>query len=361
MTTLSPLLLSCLSLFDSSVRLDHFLGAPFAPKSMQLDRARRTLEWCEKRGVHILHPDSDDYPEAFFALEKPPLFLSVQGSLESVAGLKPRLAVVGTREPSNRALEWIDHHLSQFLSERQAVIVSGGARGIDQKAHRVAIREGAPTLVFLPSGLAKIYPSEIESWKEALFASGGALVSPYAPEQEIRRRHFEGRNRLIASLGQVVLIAEAQRRSGSIMTARLASELGRTLAVLPSFPGEPSSAGTLDLLFNGAFPLRDSADLLTLFDYGTVAGADFNYGLSPSTAHAEGGGHGEDGIRNPHRNRRRQLTFARSALGGDINDPIDNDQSDAEDASAPLGISSVGDRAQARTNEGEEKAGYTDR
>jgi DNA processing protein len=266
MTELSKPLLSALSLFDSNLRLEHFRGRPYQPHLFDLDRARGVLEWCEKRGVHVLHPESPSYPDAFYHLEKPPLFLSVEGPIKALVESQPRLAVVGTREPTTRSLEWLDHHISEFLRKRAAVIVSGGARGIDQKAHRIAIREGAPTFVFLPSGLARAYPAEIEGWREALFESGGVLISQYAPEQEIRRRHFEARNRLIAAMGQVVLIAEARRKSGSVMTARLASELGKTLAVLPSFPGEASSSGTLDLLFNGAFPLRDSDDLLTLFD-----------------------------------------------------------------------------------------------
>ena len=273
---MDPTLLSCLSLFDSTLSVDQFFGFPqslLEPLPNHLEGAKRALDWCTENHVTILHPGHELYPQAFLGLERPPLFLSCLGNVERALRDRPRLAVVGTREPTKRSLSWLEHHLGEFLRRREAVIVSGGARGIDQRAHLVAIRAGAPTLVFLPSGLTKIYPREISSWREPILDSGGLLISPYAPTQEIRKSHFEGRNRLIAALGQVVLIAEARRRSGSLMTARLAAELGRTLAVLPSFPGEPQSAGTLDLLFNGAFPLRDSEDLLTLFDY---RGTSFN-------------------------------------------------------------------------------------
>lgn len=268
----SPELLSCLSLFDRTLSAEFFFpnslsGSLYCPDTEHLRQAQLVLHWCYDNDVQIVHPASDFYPEAFHTLEKPPLFLSVRGNLEALTVSKARLAVVGTREPSRRTLEWLDHHLAGFLAKRpDAIIVSGGARGVDQKAHRVTIRHSASTIVFLPSGLNQIYPREILEWEQPLLAAGGALVSPYAPNQTIRRTHFEGRNRLIAALSDLVLVAEARRRSGSIMTARLANELGRTLAVLPSFPGEPRAMGTLDLLFNGAFPIRDAEDLSTLLE-----------------------------------------------------------------------------------------------
>jgi DNA processing protein len=163
------------------------------------------------------------------------------------------------------ALSWMENHLSAFLRTTSAVVVSGGARGIDQRAHRLAIRSGCPTVVFLPSGLARPYPDEWRTWKDDILAAGGAVLSHYPPFQEIRRFHFEERNRLIAAMGRILFVVEARRRSGSSMTARLAADLGRTVCVLPGHPADPRAGGTIDLLFDGAAPIRDATDLALQF------------------------------------------------------------------------------------------------
>jgi DNA processing protein len=260
-------LLSALSLADSSICVDDF----FSPASRRLEfaspqklqEARDVVKWCNENGATILYPGHLDYPEAFFRVDPPPLFLSVQGR-PSWKNAKC-LAVVGSREPSFFALNWLELHLPEIV--RAGVItVSGGARGVDQKAHLISIRAKAPTVVFLPSGLASAYPAEWTSWRAELLASGGALVSPYSPYQQIRRAHFEGRNRLIAALASVVFIVEARRKSGSLMTARLATELDKSICVLPNTPGDPRWAGTVDLLFENRFPIRDAKDLISLLN-----------------------------------------------------------------------------------------------
>lgn len=264
-------LLSCLSLFDRSLRKENFLDSDFQPPDIAWEwasleakeSAARVLKWCRERSVSILYPGHDDYPSSFLNLENPPLFLSVMGSPAWRSA--SCVSVVGSREPHPRSLDWMERHLSDFQKWTQVALVSGGARGIDQKAHALAVRAGRPTVIFLPSGLAKIYPPEMADWKNEVIATGGALVSSFAPEQEIRKQHFEGRNRLIACLGKAVFVVEARSRSGSVMTARLAQELGRPVAALPSFPGESWAVGTLNLIMDGgAAMVRDAMDLMVI-------------------------------------------------------------------------------------------------
>ena len=267
-------LLSCLSLFDSRIARADFAPADVDERLALLrghpryDDARRVFDWCDRNGAGILHPRHDEYPERLRMLEAPPLFLSRWGS--SCWREKECIAVVGSRDPSRRSLEWMSLHLRELVRREDIAVVSGGARGIDQQAHRISANLERPTVVFLPSGLGKIYPAELGEWRERILGAGGAIVSQYAPEQEIRRNHFEGRNRLIAALGRAVFVVEARRRSGSVMTARLARELGRTVAVLPSFPSDATSAGTLDLMVDGAIPIRDSEDLRALLSLSHV-------------------------------------------------------------------------------------------
>lgn len=266
MSRISFELLACLSLFQKSVRSEHFFSGEFASVFLgdpSLSRAQDVLEWSRKKNVRILYPSHPSYPSAFLHLENPPLFLACQG--EPPWRERTCLSIVGSREPTFEALSWMDLQISRLLARVPSLVtVSGGARGIDSRAHLLSLRAGRPTVVFLPSGLAEPFPPEMKELENEILEAGGCILSEFAPFQRVRKHHFLQRNRMIASLSNVLFVVEARRRSGSTLTARLAREMGRTICVLPSFPGHPKSAGTLDLLFDGAFPIRDAEDLETL-------------------------------------------------------------------------------------------------
>jgi DNA protecting protein DprA len=236
------------------------------PEKLQSDWFEKVLnsyEYLLRNRIHHLYPDHKYYPKEFYTLEKPPLFLSLMGNLDCLN--KTKISVVGSRHPTVSALEWMDLHLDPIVNSG-AVIVSGAARGIDQKAHSVALKNNKPTIAFLPSGLGNIYPSEFSRWKDRIMDSGGLLVSEYSYDKAINAHHFHERNRMIAKLGLFLLVCEARRKSGSTMTARLAIENSKTVCVLPGFPSQKNSQGCLDLLFQGALPIRDHEDLRVLID-----------------------------------------------------------------------------------------------
>lgn len=276
MTAISFELLSCLSLFQPTVHVWHFRstegdGITWPSDDPCLSDAKQVLQWCQDQGVQVLYPGHSDYPAEFFSLEDPPLFLSCRGP----AAWKGRLclSVVGSRDPSPQALDWMELYLMRYLKRNRMIsTVSGGARGVDQKAHAISLRAQLPTVVFLPSGLAKPFPSEMRDWQSEILSVGGCLISEFAPTQDVRKHHFVKRNRMIAALSRVLFIVEARRRSGSTLTARLAREHSRTLCVLPGFPSDPRMAGTVDLLFDGAFPIRDDHDLETLVSLTSAVG-----------------------------------------------------------------------------------------
>lgn len=259
-------LLACASLHvgKGAITLSDFSDPRFALavlSSTERSRAERTREQCCSLGATILHPQHPAYPLTFHDLESPPLFLSVLGSPECLS-IDQRLAVVGSRELSARAGEWMATELPLFLKRcPNAAIVSGGARGADQAAHLAAIRTSRPTICFLPSGLDAVYPPSLNSWVKPLIETGGCLISQFSPDTPAKRHHFEKRNQLITSLSHGVFITEASRRSGSLMTARFAVDQGRELAALPSFPGDAVGAGTLDLLRGHAELICDAEDL----------------------------------------------------------------------------------------------------
>ena len=312
----------------------------------EVDQAIRDLRAL---GATILFPGHPFYPPRFLELEKPPPFLSCLGDSKALRA-QTRLAVVGSRELSARVERWMEQNLPAFLRETKTTVVSGGARGADQAAHLAAIRAAQPTVVFLPSGLSRIFPNDLRDWVLPILNSGGVFVSAYAPNETIRRFRFEARNRLIASLSHGVFITEASRKSGSMMTARLAGELGRPIAVLPSFPGDLAGQGTLDLMIDAeADVIRDVLDLKT-----------FTSRLVPGSSERPSGGESEESVGGPHRKSGRQLAFARGSLTDDIKNVIQHDEPDADDHAARLGISAVGCRAETDSDDCKENTGESE-
>ncbi|MES2767534.1 MAG: DNA-processing protein DprA [Bdellovibrionota bacterium] len=227
------------------------------------DKVLHEYDLFQKNNIHHIYPDHPLYPKDFKTLEKPPLFLSMLGDISCLN--RDKISVVGSRYPTSAVLEWMDVYLDPIVKD-DIVIVSGAARGIDQKAHSISLKSSKPTIAFLPSGLGEIYPKEFARWKDRITDCGGLLISEYAHDQSIHSHHFHERNRMIAKLGLFLLVCEARRKSGSTMTARLAIENSKTVCVLPGFPTSKNSQGCLDLLFQGALPIRDSDDLKVLIE-----------------------------------------------------------------------------------------------
>jgi DNA processing protein len=205
---------------------------------------------------------TDEYPKSFYTMMDPPLILSVMG--EAAWMSRPCLSVVGSRKPTRDSLLWIDQELSALVSVDKVTLVSGGAYGIDQAIHALAIRKKIPTIAFLPSGLGQVYPADFLAWAPRIIDSGGCLVSEYPRHQKMEKFCFHHRNRLIAQMGVATLIVQAAERSGTIMTGHLAAEAGKPLWVVPGHPTIPAYRGGLKLLQEGA-TLVVGADDLSLF------------------------------------------------------------------------------------------------
>ncbi len=329
--------LSIASLFlpASSLSLSDF-DPRSAPERSSVTLSSDVAEKVERAALlfrdidaQVLSPFHPSYPTEFFDLEQPPLFLSCLGDVSALSARR-RIAIVGSRELSNRCERWMESELTRFLKmSDDTVIISGGARGADQAAHLAAVRTGRPTIVFLPSGLNQIFPGDLKAWVSPILKAGGAIVSAYAPDDSIRNFRFEGRNRLIAALSQLVFVTEASRRSGSVMTARLATELGRDLCVLPSFPGEMVGQGTLDLMVNGAEPIRDAEDLFAMLCRSSVRARSV-----PRAFQAPAGHEHKQEIGEPHGDERRQLTFARESFHHDIENVVGNNKANYNDDSS---------------------------
>lgn len=217
-----------------------------------------------EQGVQMLSYGEDSYPRSCYLMEDPPLTLTYWGVPSWQSGRS--LAVVGSREPCFESTQWMEKEFSDFCERAKPVVVSGGARGVDQKAHAIALRHHLRTVVVLPSGLNNLYPESLREWIEPVIANGGCFLSEYSFEQRMHKHLFHHRNRLIAALGCASLLIEARRRSGTLITAHQALQLGRPVWVVPGHPLDVHFGGSLDLLSEGAFLIRDAEDLFMSFN-----------------------------------------------------------------------------------------------
>lgn len=204
-----------------------------------------------------LRPDHHEYPSLLAAVSAPPP-LYVRGTLTREDALA--VAIVGSRRATGYGLE-VAEGLAADLAERGITIVSGLARGIDTAAHRGALSAGGRTVAVLGSGTDVIYPPENRGLA-AEIAQQGALVSQFTPGTTPRPWHFPVRNRTLAGLALGVIVVEADERSGALITAGLAADLGREVFAVPGKITSPMSQGTHRLIQDGAKLVRDWADVV---------------------------------------------------------------------------------------------------
>ena len=216
--------------------------------------ARRAAEL----GVRIVGLDEPDYPHLLREIHDPPFVLYVRGSL--IASEGPRsIAIVGSRAASPEGCA-LAHAMARDLAAAGVTVVSGLARGIDSAAHGGALAAGGRTVAVLGSGIDQLYPPENGRLAERIVESG-ALVSEFPLGTGARPRNFPRRNRVIAGWGRAVVIAQAALRSGALVTARCALDEGRDVLAVPGHPAHEASAGTNQLIIDGAPLVRNAADV----------------------------------------------------------------------------------------------------
>lgn len=215
------------------------------------------LDRLAKMGGRLVTLPEPDYPEALAAIEDAPPVLSVLGHLHLLA--RPSVAIVGARNASTNGRK-LARDLAVALGRAGYVVVSGLARGIDTAAHGSALDTG--TVGVLAGGVDVIYPPE-NAGLHARLAETGALVSEAPCGAEPLGRHFPRRNRIISGLSLGVVVVEAARRSGSLITARLAAEQGREVFAVPGSPLDPRAQGTNDLIRKGAVLVQEADDVLS--------------------------------------------------------------------------------------------------
>lgn len=180
---------------------------------------------------------------------------------------QPSISVVGSRKVSLYGRS-VTEDLVQQLCGAGVCIVSGLALGVDSVAHQAAINSHGKTIAVLPSGIKKIYPASHSGLARKIVATGGATISEYGGTELPMKHQFIERNRIIAALGEALLVTEAAERSGSLHTARFALELGKPVLAVPGNIDSPTSVGTNNLIKMGATPVTCVEDILHVLDIG---------------------------------------------------------------------------------------------
>ncbi len=231
-------------------------GGGRMPALFTEEAARREMAAVEKLGARYLVLGQEHYPGLLAENDDAPPLLTALGDVGLL--VRPLVAMVGARNASAAACRFA-RGLAHDLGREGEVVVSGLARGIDAAAHEGALEGG--TIGVIAGGLDIFYPPENERLQRAV-AERGLVLAEMPPGTEPRARHFPYRNRIIAGSTRGTVVIEAAPRSGSLITARLAAEMGREVMAVPGSPLDPRAQGCNGLIRDGATLVQNAADVI---------------------------------------------------------------------------------------------------
>jgi len=229
-------------------------GASGAVQVCSREDAEREVAATQKLGAALVALGEPGYPQRLQMIDDATPLLAIRGNSRALS--LPMVAVVGSRNASGAGLKFTQL-IARELGEAGFAVVSGLARGINAAAHMATLATG--TIAVLAGGQDRVYPSEHKALLESILPAGAALSEmPFGWEP--RGRDFPRRNRLISGLSLGVVIFEAAKRSGSLITARFALEQGREVFAVPGLPLDPRAEGTNGLIKQGATPVTETSD-----------------------------------------------------------------------------------------------------
>ena len=232
-------------------------GARKPPRIPHESEIEREIEAAMKAGAIVAAIGEAEYPAMLKTMPGPPPVIMFRGD-PAVFAL-PACAIVGARNASLSGVK-MARMLARDLAAAGHAVVSGLARGIDTEAHEGALEGG--TVAVLAGGLSQPYPPENVPLMEAIVDRGGAVISEMPFHWQPRAQDFPRRNRLIAGLAFGLVVVEAALRSGSLISARLAGEMGRAVFAVPGSPLDPRAGGSNRLLKNGASVVTEADDII---------------------------------------------------------------------------------------------------
>ena len=227
-------------------------------KNRDLNYIETILQDMESKKMAYLSRNHDRFPTLLASIPDPPIGIFYIGELPADATNK--IAIIGSRRCSEYGL-LTARLLAKPLAENSIVVVSGMAKGVDSMAHRGAIEGGGKTIAVLGSGADICYPAENRHLRDAIIENG-CVLSEYPPGRRPTAAFFPARNRIISGLSRAIIVAEAGKKSGTLITVDQATEQGRDVLAVPGNIVSPLSAGTNLLIREGAIPVTDYTDVL---------------------------------------------------------------------------------------------------
>lgn len=224
---------------------------------------RKDLEkyqsYMEKYGIQILTIQDKTYPNQLKQIYDPPVILFAKGNLDLLN--KKSIAMIGARNCSDYGRK-VAIHLAEELTQKGFVIVSGLARGIDTYSHIGCLNKQGKTIAVVGNGLDRVYPSENKKLEQKILTQGGCIVSEYIIGTGPHKMNFPARNRIISGLSQGVVVVEAKKKSGTLITVDFALEQGKDIYVVPGNITSYYSEGTNELIKQGAKLITNVEDIL---------------------------------------------------------------------------------------------------
>jgi DNA processing protein len=227
----------------------------------------RLWDQMEAKGISVITSQDENYPKRLNEIDQPPPVLYMQG--EIVENDEWSVAIVGTRRVTAYGRQ-VAENIAGSLARNGLTIISGLARGVDSIAHKAALDAGGRTIAVLGSGLDRIYPPENQPLANQITING-ALISEFSPNTPPEASNFPQRNRLISGLSLAVIVVEAGKKSGALITASFAADQGREVFSVPGNIFSPASMGTNRLIQNGAHPLLSAEQVLEILELSMVA------------------------------------------------------------------------------------------
>ncbi|MGN1123540.1 MAG: DNA-processing protein DprA [Eubacterium sp.] len=237
--------------------------------SVSLNDTEEIIYQCENNGWKIIDFDDEKYPQRLKEIYNPPAALYVDGDLPDIDSLVT-IGIVGTRKASEYAVK-VTHIMSRGIAEAGALVVSGGALGVDTYAHKGALVAGGRTIAVLGCGLGTKYLAENKPLRD-MIKLNGALITEYPPFTPASKRSFPLRNRIISGISLGVLVVEAGVKSGSLITANFALEQGRDVYAVPTSVLSTDYAGSNKLIDDGARVVTKPEHLIEAYksEYDTI-------------------------------------------------------------------------------------------
>ena len=217
------------------------------------------LQQCYQKNIHVMTIQDAQYPARLRAISDPPIVLYYKGVFPAI-DTSPVLAMVGTRKASAYGLMQAKR-LGYQVAKSGGIVVSGGAEGIDTMCLTGALTADRPVIAVLGGGVDVVYPASNRTLFEDI-AAHGCLISEYPPQTAALGSHFPVRNRFISALSLGVVVVEAPKRSGALITANLALEQGRDVFTIPGNVGTATCEGNIQLLREGAIVVEDGWDIM---------------------------------------------------------------------------------------------------